>query len=586
MNYRCLYQLSILFVLVFAVLTGCNSHSDDHAHGPSGEHQEAPHQKEDEEEPLARTEFNSRLLNFFEFKPLKPGKTSSFLIHLTDLKDGTPVKEADVTLQLRGKNGKTLETIQAKVGRVTGIYVAEVTVAEAGTYGVDFLVKNEKLDETMVLEGFEVSDSPPETESEPETTAVTVPFLMEQQWLIDMKLAEVKQKELAQPIHTTGRIVPETNSHAVVSSPVAGTLTGQYLPRVGAQVVQGQSLAALQETATASDAAQVHAAMAQVESARIQTSAQLKSQNAEIKNNNARARIENARLEAEKKALIEEVTIAQAQLNQAKKDAERARKVYASEGIAAKELQAYELLLQEAQAKFRTSVVRNTALSGAPRLPINPLISDSVAELNSGLHLNGALTLRAPFSGVVTKLHRSLGEQVSAGEGILELANLRTVWLECPVFEKDLGQLSQGMEAAFTVLSYPNKEFMGTLLSIGSVIDEKTRAASVLFEVPNNDEALKLGMQADVRLASSTTLTATIVPKEAVLDRDGKKIVYVLVTGEEFERRNVSVTEDFGSSIGISSGLSPGERVVTQGAYQLFLQETNPADPGVHSHET
>ncbi len=74
-------------------------------------------------------------------------------------------------------------------------------------------------------------------------------------------------------------------------------------------------------------------------------------------------------------------------------------------------------------------------------------------------------------------------------------------------------------------------------------------------------------------------------PREAVLDNEGKKIVYVLLSGEEFERRDVVLGDEYGGKVAILSGIKPGERVVTQGAYQLKLQELRPANAGAHTHE-
>ena len=61
--------------------------------------------------------------------------------------------------------------------------------------------------------------------------------------------------------------------------------------------------------------------------------------------------------------------------------------------------------------------------------------------------------------------------------------------------------------------------------------------------------------------------------------------MYVLISGEEFERRDVVLGDEYGGKIAIVSGLKSGERVVTQGAYQLKLQELRPADAGAHTHE-
>jgi cobalt-zinc-cadmium efflux system membrane fusion protein len=576
----------LLFLLTALLVAGCRAGSGPEGREPHGAGSASPSASPaEEEEAIARTEFNKRLINFFEFDTLKPGRASHFLIHLTDLTTGKPVSQAQVTLTARGSNGAEVKSVKAKVGKVTGIYVAELELSQPGTYGVDFHIKNDILNETMKLEGFEVSAQPPKPEAEETPSGPTVAFLMEQQWLIDMKLATAERRQFARPIASTGRIVPAANSHAVVSSPVPGKLTGRYMPRIGQQVSSEQPLAVVSEVPRASEEAQVRAAIAQVRAAQIQTSGQLKSQNATLRAQNAQALVENARLEAEKKELAGEVAASAARLEHARHEAQRAREVYKVEGISQKELHAAEEELLTITAEHNAALGQQKALAKARPLPQAPLLSESVEGIDSG-GLGNSLTLVAPLSGVVTKIHKSLGEHVEAGEAIYEIAQLNPVWLETPVFEANLGELSKGMEATFSVISYPKEEFRGILIDLGAVIDEKTRAATVVFQVPNDKRLLRLGMQANVRLASVSTVEATVIPKDAVLDRDGKKIVYVLLGGEEFVRRDVTIAEDFGSVISVTSGVSPGERVVSQGAYQLFLQETEPASDVPHSHET
>ena len=114
--------------------------------------QEAEH----EEEAIARTEFTDRIENFFEYDPLKAGQTSQFLIHLTDLTDGTPVEKAEVTLITRAKSGTDVMQTKARVGKVTGIYVADVSIPSKGDYDIEFHVKNAKIDERMALTDFKV----------------------------------------------------------------------------------------------------------------------------------------------------------------------------------------------------------------------------------------------------------------------------------------------------------------------------------------------------------------------------------------------------------------------------------------------
>jgi membrane fusion protein, heavy metal efflux system len=240
-------------------------------------------------------------------------------------------------------------------------------------------------------------------------------------------------------------------------------------------------------------------------------------------------------------------------------------------------MQAAEADLKAAKASYDAAVKRLEALTNSP----------SVASARSGVgSANASYTVRAPLSGYVTKVNKSIGEQVGPGETIVEISNLDMVWVEAPIFERDLSRLSGNVSATFTTPAYPDQEFKGVVLDIGAVIDEQTRASKVIFQLPNSGRALRLGMQANVRLDAGEQITAMMIPKEAVLEHEGRKIVYVLLSGEEFERREVTVGDELGDHVAILTGLKKGERVITQGAYQLKLQELRPADAGAHTHET
>jgi 5-hydroxyisourate hydrolase-like protein (transthyretin family) len=135
-------RLLLILVIAFLFQVGCNRTQST--------------VEEHEEEALSRTEFTERVENFFEHDPLKAGKASQFLIHLTDLSDGTPVEKAEVTLTTRAKDGTEVMQTKARVGKVTGIYVADVSIPNRGDYDIEFHVKNAKLDEHMPLKDFKV----------------------------------------------------------------------------------------------------------------------------------------------------------------------------------------------------------------------------------------------------------------------------------------------------------------------------------------------------------------------------------------------------------------------------------------------
>ena len=380
----------------------------------------------------------------------------------------------------------------------------------------------------------------------------TVKFLMEQQWLIRMKLALVEEQTVARQITATGRVIPSANSQALVAPPVSGILSGRNLPRVGQRVVQGQTIAVIQQTATSAEQAQVRAASASLS-------------------------LENARLEADRRTASGEVEAARVRLDLATKEAARAQRLYERKAFSERQMQAADADLKAAKAGYDAAVKRLEALTSSP----------AVANARRGVgSANASYTVRAPLGGYVTKVNKSIGEQVQPGEAIVEISNLDTVWVEAPIFERDLSRLGGSVTATFTTPAYPDQEFKGVVLDIGAVIDEQTRASKVIFQLANSGRALRLGMQANVRLDAGEQVTAMMVPKEAVLEHEGKKIVYVLLSGEEFERREIIIGDEMGNKIAVLSGLTKGERVVTQGAYQLKLQELQPADAGAHSHET
>lgn len=390
-------------------------------------------------------------------------------------------------------------------------------------------------------------------------TTGTVAFLMEQQWLIRMKLAQAESRSAARQIAATGRVIPAANHQAVVAPPVGGIIMRGQLPRIGQRVAAGQTIATLQQTATAAEQAQVRAATAQAES------------------QNAQVALDAARLEAERRTAEGEMETTRARLELARREAERTSKLFEEGILARQQFDVTEAGLKSAQAEFKAAVARRQALDAAEK--IKPV---KIGSENTG----GAYVARAPISGTVVKVFKAIGEQVAPGEAIIEIVNLETVWVEAPIFERDLARLGNKTRAVFTTSAFPEREFSGSIVNLGAVVDEQSRAATVIFEVPNKGRALRIGMQANVRLDAGERVEAVIVPKEAVLEHEGKKIVYVLLSGEEFERREVQLGDEYSGQVAVLTGLKVGERVVTQGAYQLKLQELRPADAGAHSHET
>ena len=187
-------------------------------------------------------------------------------------------------------------------------------------------------------------------------------------------------------------------------------------------------------------------------------------------------------------------------LNQAKIEYERAQRLYERKAYSLRQLQAAEADYKAMQANYDSAVQQHTALSNGPAANLTSL----------GTHTS--YSANAPISGTVVKVSKAMGEQVAPGEQILEIVNLDAVWVEAPIFERDLSLLSRGARPLFTTSAYSDAEFEGKLVDVGAVIDEKSRAATVMFEAPNRDHRLKIGMQANVRLEIGEQSEALLIP--------------------------------------------------------------------------
>ncbi|MEQ1591409.1 MAG: efflux RND transporter periplasmic adaptor subunit [Thiobacillaceae bacterium] len=183
--------------------------------------------------------------------------------------------------------------------------------------------------------------------------------------------------------------------------------------------------------------------------------------------------------------------------------------------------------------------------------------------------LSGSVfALTAPFAGTVIEKKAVLGELAQPDASLFTVADLSTLWIESDLFEKDLGKVKVGAQAAVTVSAYPGEVFKGRLTYISSTMDKETRTLKARVEVPNSDGRLKPEMFATVAIRSGGSTKALIVPEGAVLLLQGQPTVFVAESGG-FEPRAVEVGERTQGYAVLKSGVAVGESVVVSGAYAL-----------------
>lgn len=194
----------------------------------------------------------------------------------------------------------------------------------------------------------------------------------------------------------------------------------------------------------------------------------------------------------------------------------------------------------------------------------------SLGEIDQGARLTGGYTLTSPIAGEVIRRAITLGQSVDTEEILFAVADTSSMWAEIDIPETALSRVFPGQKVAVTVDSLPEREFIGTISYIAPEVDRKTRTVRARAALENPDGLLKANMFASALLLGEER-KAVVVPRSAVQRARGVQVVFVRLADDLYETRWVTLLPDPGEGdwIGIASGLSPGEEVVTEGSFLL-----------------
>ena len=180
----------------------------------------------------------------------------------------------------------------------------------------------------------------------------------------------------------------------------------------------------------------------------------------------------------------------------------------------------------------------------------------------------------ADVSGYVTSRKVNVGEYISRGQPIYEIADLSRVWVLFDVYEQDMPWVKKGDKISFTIQSLPGENFEGTISYLDPVIDPKTRVAKARVEMANSGLRLKPEMFASGKVEAKLTAKAgnLSVPKTAVMWTGKRSVVYVKSATEKgvnFMLREVTLGPALGDSYLVESGLDEGEEIAVSGTFSI-----------------
>lgn len=180
----------------------------------------------------------------------------------------------------------------------------------------------------------------------------------------------------------------------------------------------------------------------------------------------------------------------------------------------------------------------------------------------------GYSIIRAPLSGVVTRRNANPGDMADTTLPIIEIASTRSLDLQANLPATDGDRVRPGMRARVTREGVPDTAPVDArVLSVG-VIDPQTNLLSVRVRVPNNRGTAKPGAFGSAQIVIRTARQVVTVPKEALLTRDGKTVLFV-VNGGAAKLVPVTPRIEQEGQIFVTGAVRAGDTVIRVGQYEL-----------------
>jgi RND family efflux transporter MFP subunit len=460
---------------------------------------------------------------FLEYPVLVQGEESRFAIHLTRLDNFQPVAAGRCEVRLTYADGAKDSFVTEKPNKA-GIFGVTVKPTHAGEAKVELALSSPSLSDVHTLERVPVYASlaavPPKEAAPGEET---ISFLKEQQWALDFATSVAGTDMLQESLRVPAEVNPRSGGEAAVAAPVAGRLTGENLPVLGTRVSQGQILASvIPPTPVPSD----------------------------------RASLDLAKAEAE------------AALEYARRDKDRASRLVEAGAAPRKRLD--EALTAEATAEARLHAANER---------IRQFEESRTAEGRGSL----PFAIRAPINGVIVEVSASPGANLKGGEILFRIIDTDRIYVSAIVPEAEYPKMRSlsGAEIEIPGLSRPRPA--GRLISLGKVVDPNTRTFPVVYEFANLDGRIAINQTVTIRLFLGGARRGLTLPETALVDDGGRPVVFVQVAGEKFARRPAEIGRRQSGFVEIASGVKPGERVVTKGAYLIRLAAMSNQIPA-HGH--
>lgn len=215
----------------------------------------------------------------------------------------------------------------------------------------------------------------------------------------------------------------------------------------------------------------------------------------------------------------------------------------------------------------------------------------SQAQVAQELAVIAKKAIRAPFEGIVGIRQVNLGQYLTAGQTVVNLEQLQPLYVTFTLPQSDVARLHLKQDVAATIDAYPKREFPGTVTAINPAVSQQSRSLQIQATIPNEEELLRPGMFASLKVFGDSSTQAIVVPTTAVNYTLYGDSVYVLerqqaaggatATAPAGSARSgaaptlyiakqvfIKTGEQRGGEVAVT-GIEPGALVVTAGQIKL-----------------
>lgn len=244
---------------------------------------------------------------------------------------------------------------------------------------------------------------------------------------------------------------------------------------------------------------------------------------------------------------------------------ERTRKLYEEGAVSKSQLEQAELAASENNLKAVEAQVKQAEISYEQALDQLRQAEISYEQVKDNLD---DTTVTAPITGIISTLDVKEGKMATNTQPAAMMVEMDKVYLQVNVVENLVNQLSEGQEVKVSIPAAFDEEMTSTISYVSPTVNPATGLYTVRVYVENSEKNIRPGMNGEIKVGLDTVESAVIVPGSAVLDKEDRKVVYVVEDGKAFEKE-VTTGLDIGDYVEIKEGLNEEEEVIVEGQHYV-----------------